>query len=156
MFQIQISRWYLSWGSRPYKNFGLNNSRSILKDKSWKSRSCLDIYWALQRHKWPQTKMYTNSLWLVLFGALDHETTFSLVKNLKQPSISRFKELTLWKKRITLCVEEKNVPKNGVGDCVHFCLRPLVLLERCARIFPNVQYYVYFPKEVRSFESQVY
>ena len=53
-------------------------------------------------------------------------------------SISRFLELTLGTKWITSCERAcKTAPKNDVGVCVHFCLRPLVPLERCADTCQN-------------------
>ena len=46
----------------------------------------------------------------------------------------RFLELTRGTKWITSGERpRKIVPKNDVGVCVHFCLRPLVPLERCEK-----------------------
>ena len=45
-----------------------------------------------------------------------------------------FSKLTLRTKWLTPCERAwKTVPENGVSSCVHFCLRSLLLFERCAR-----------------------
>ena len=52
----------------------------------------------------------------------------------QKTSISWFIKLTLRTKWITPCERaSKTVPENSVGNCVHFCLRPLQPLERCAQ-----------------------
>ena len=49
-----------------------------------------------------------------------------------QPMRKRFVKLTLWTKWITPSERAlKTVPRNGFGNCVHFCLRSLGALERC-------------------------
>ena len=52
-----------------------------------------------------------------------------LLENLRQSE-----SVTLQAKRITPCERAWNtVPENSVRNCVHFCLQPLVSLERCAQ-----------------------
>ena len=61
----------------------------------------------------------------------------SSTANQKLP-IQRFLELTLGRKWISPCERAwKTVLKDGVRVCVHFCLRPLVPLERCVLSFLN-------------------
>ena len=56
-----------------------------------------------------------------------------------QPTRKRFLKLTLRTKWITPSERAlKTVPKNGVRNCVHFCLRSLGALERCEKPKPYV------------------
>ena len=55
-----------------------------------------------------------------------------------QPMRKWFLKLTLRTKWITPSERAlKTVPDNGVGSCVHFCLRSLVALERCGKTYPR-------------------
>ena len=108
------------------------------------------------RHKWPLTEMHTtfNTIfghsfscsftWCYSFCSecqvekpLSHWLKF--FNSQSETSISRFLELTRGTKWITSCERAwKTVPKNDVGVCVHFCLRPLVPLERCEYLYGKV------------------
>ena len=82
--------------------------------------------------------MLLHTVWLILFGVLAWETTFSFVEILQRPirnfhfkvfrANSRNKmDHTMWKSR-----------KNrgfGVRNFMHFCFKPLVPLERCVLVY---------------------
>ena len=87
----------------------------------------------LQHHFGAQFFMLFHMVWLILFGVLGRETTFSLVEVLQpETSISRFLELTRGTKWITPCERAwKTVSENGVGICLHFYMRSFMPLERC-------------------------
>ena len=67
----------------------------------------------------------------VSFTNLEMEVFWLAVEEF-QPTRKRFLKLTLRTKWITPSERAlKTVPENGVGNCVHFCLRSLGALERC-------------------------
>ena len=57
-----------------------------------------------------------------------------------QPMRKRFLKLTLRTKWITPSERTlKTVQENGVGSCVHFCLRSLGPLERCVTLISHLK-----------------
>ena len=107
----------------------------------------LKCFTSFQRHKFPQTKMHTDSN--IIFGHsflhdvihfvprvssknLEIEVSIWLAVEELQAMRKWFLDLTLRTKWITPCERAWNtVPQNGVASCVHFGLRSLVPFERC-------------------------
>ena len=150
----KANSWYgysLPTDTKPYSRFSdLETKYSPFKVKHFVNFKF--VFWHLTsfwRHLWPQTKMHTtlnsifkNSFFMLFYMVLFICSECYPKKHLPQwlkffnsqskTSILRFLKLTLQTKWITPCERAwKNVLENGVGNCVHFCLRPLEPLERC-------------------------
>ena len=90
----------------------------------------------LQHHFGTQFFMLFHMVWSILFRVLALETlkrkfligysrTLTKEKVVSWPNTLNKMNHTMWKSM-------KNCAQNGVRVCVHFCLRPVVPLERCA------------------------